>query len=93
MALTDLELRDQVVVELAQLAQSPGWAAYKVRLRNLSRAKSQGSSDSVRRGEATLPQVFYAQGHVDGLELAMTDLDRYVTRLQRGETLLPDGER
>ena len=87
MALRPTELQEEAVVQLSLLAQSPGWGLYKARLRSLSRSKEVEKAAFLRRAEST--GSIYAQGYVDGLQMALEELERYVERLQQGVASLP----
>ena len=83
MALNNQELQEEAVGQLRQLAQSPGWGLYQARLRSLSKSREVAKADALRAGEASDAVLF--QGIVDGLELAIRELDRYVRDVARGE--------
>ena len=86
MALSPTELQEEAVQQLRQLAQSPGWALYAVRLRSLSRSRSKAKADALR--SERMNEAMRMQGEQDGLELAVEELSRYVKRLGSGEAHL-----
>ena len=86
MALSPVELQEEAVQQLRQLAQSPGWALYAARLRSLSRSKSRVKADALRLGAED--QAMLAQGFEDGLDEAVSELPRYIKRLGSGEAHL-----
>ena len=85
--LSQTELQEEAVVQLRQLAQSPGWALYQARLRSLSRSNEAAKADALRAGEEH--DAILHQGMVDGLDISLRELDRYIERLMRGESNLP----
>ena len=87
MALQPAELTAEAVVQLAQLAQSPGWGLYKARLRSLSKSRDAGKAEALRSNQ--VPDALLAQGYVDGLQVALEELERYISRLKQGEAHLP----
>ena len=89
MALSPRELADEAVVQLRQLALSPGWALYVARLRSLSRSKSGAKAEALR--SSALNDALMLQGLQDGLQLAWEELERYTKRLSSGEANLPSG--
>ena len=86
MALSQVELQEEAVQQLRQLAQSPGWALYAVRLRSLSRSRSKAKAESLRSDR--MNEAMRLQGEQDGLEMAVEELPRYLKRLQSGEAHL-----
>lgn len=89
MALSPLELQEEQLVQLRQLAQSPGWALYQARLRSLSKSREVAKADALRAGE--WQSAGYFQGITDGIDLAIRELDRFSTRMASGEVNLPSG--
>ena len=83
------ELREEAVVVLSQLAQSPGWALYRARLQSLSKSSEKEKAVSLRCGKYA--EAAWAQGIVDGLEMAMGELKPYIARLEHREVNLPSG--
>ena len=86
MALSQVELQEEAVQQLRQLAQSPGWALYVARLRSLSRSRSKEKALALRGNRVN--DAMLAQGHQDGLEEAVEELPRYLKRLQAQEVHL-----
>lgn len=84
--LSPTELQDEAVVQLHQLAQSPGWGLYKARLRSLSRSNEAAKAVALRAYKSD--EALYSQGVVDGLQLAQEELERYVKRLATREANL-----
>ena len=87
MALSPQELREEALVQLRQLAQSPGWGLYLARLRSLSKSKEAAKADALRAGEGH--DAVWLQGMVDGVELALRELERYMSNLSDGHNHLP----
>ena len=87
--LSPTELQEEALGQLRQLVQSPGWGLYQARLRSLSRSRESAKADALRAGEAS-DAVFY-QGMVDGVDLAVKELDRFIIGMSRGEATLPGG--
>ena len=87
MPLSPTELQEEALGQLRQLVQSPGWALYQARLRSLSKSREVARNDALRAGEGH-DAVLY-QGMIDGLDLAIRELDRYVEHVARGELHLP----
>ena len=89
MGLSQVELREEGLVQLRLLAASPGWALYRTRLQRLRLTSEATKADVLRgRGEDS-PQ--YVQGVADGLDIAVKELERYTSRLQSGDANLPPG--
>ena len=86
MALSQVELQEEAVQQLRQLAQSPGWALYAARLRSLSRSRSKEKALALRGHRVN--DAMLAQVHQDGLEEAVEELPRYLKRLQAQEVHL-----
>ena len=84
-----MELQEEDLVQLSLLAQSPGWALYKARLQRLNRSLEGLKADALRG--LGKENAIYLQGKLDGLRLALEELDRWSASLQRGETHLPSG--
>lgn len=85
--LSPQELREEALVQLRQLAQSPGWALLQARLRSLSKSKEVVKADALRVGEGH--NAVLMQGVIDGLELALRELERYMGSLSDGHNHLP----
>ena len=88
--LSPQELKEEALVQLRQLAQSPGWGLYLARLARLSKAKEVAKADALRSGEGH--EAVMLQGVIDGVELALRELERYMDTLSQGHNHLPTRE-
>ena len=87
MALSPVELREEALGQLRQLAQSPGWALYVARLRSLGKSREEAKANALRAYEVS--DAVYFQGVSDGIDLAIRELDRYHGQLKDGDGNLP----
>ena len=87
MALTPKEYLEEGLVQLRQLARSPGWVVYRTHLHALSKHNEVLKSQALRANEVA--SALLLQGAVDGLLQAADSLERYMTQLEQGERQLP----
>ena len=84
MPLEETELREEQLQQLRRLDQSPGWALLRQRLAQLVQRneaeKAKLLRDSVMGRET---RASYLQGHVDGVQAAMSELTKYAQELER----------
>ena len=87
MALAVAELREEALVQLRQLAQSPGWAMYQAHLHVLSKRSEVRKAVALRANDVSAALLL--QGAVDGLLQAADSLERYMTQVEQGEQRVP----
>ena len=84
MSLEQTELRQEQLLQLRQLAQSPGWALLRQRLSQLEQRSESEKASLLRDSyEGRETRASYLQGKVDGLQAAVTELSRYEKDLEQ----------
>ena len=84
MSLEQTELRQEQLLQLRQLAQSPGWELLIQRLRQLEQRSESEKANLLRDSyEGRETRASYLQGKVDGLQAAVSELPRYETELEQ----------
>ena len=84
MSLEQAELRQEQLLQLRRLAQSPGWELLRQRLSQLvQRSESEKASLLRESYEGLETRASYLQGQVDGLQAAVAELTRYEKELEQ----------
>ena len=88
MSLEQAELRQEQLLQLRRLAQSPGWELLRQRLSQLvQRSESEKASLLRDSYEGRETRASYLQGQVDGLQAAVAELTRYEKELEQQSVL------
>ena len=87
MALTPKEYLEEGLVQLHQLARSPGWAIYQTHLRELGKHNEARKAQALRANETATALLL--QGAVDGLLQAADGVEKYMEKLEAGDQHLP----
>ena len=88
MSLEQAELRQEQLLQLRRLAQSPGWELLRQRLSQLvQRSESEKASLLRESYEGRETRASYLQGQVDGLQAAVAALTRYDKELEQQSVL------
>ena len=82
MALSETELRQEDLGQLRRLVQSPGWELLTSRLLRLVQRSESEKARLLRDGKPeSLQQASRYQGEVDGIQRALTEVERYMKEL------------
>ena len=84
MSLEQAELRQEQLLQLRRLAQSPGWELLRQRLSQLvQRSESEKASLLRESYEGRETRASYLQGQVDGVQAAVNELTHYEKELEQ----------
>ena len=82
MPLNEAEVKAEDLQQLKQLVRSPAWAMYRTRLLKLAQRRESGKASLLRQASSDLGEARYAQGIIDGLEQAMSEIDKSIQELE-----------
>ena len=84
MSLEQAELRQEQLLQLRRLAQSPGWELLRQRLSQLAQRSESEKASLLRDSYAGREtRASYLQGQVDGVQAAVAELTRYEKELEQ----------
>ena len=82
MPLSAMEVRQEDLAQLKRLVQSPAWGLLSNRLARLVQRSESEKARLLREGKPeSLQQATRYQGEVDGLQRALTEVNRYIDEL------------